>query len=72
MAETMLSHYTRAGVIGSFKEILGEGWTEEFSLAVFVVNVALVLDYSPIIGWILYYVAHSFLLTFSPECHYRR
>lgn len=64
MAETMLGRYTNRGVIGSFKEILGEGWTEGFGLVVLVVNVALMSYYAPIIGWILYYVGHSFLLTF--------
>lgn len=65
MAETMLGRYTNKGVIGSFKAILGEGWAEGFGLVVLVVNVALMSYYSPIIGWILYYTGHSFLLTFS-------
>ena len=64
MAETMLGRYTNRGVIGTFKRVLGPGWTEGFGLVVLVVNVALMSYYAPIIGWILYYVGHSFALTF--------
>lgn len=64
MGETMLGRYTGQGVIGAFREMLGEGWTEGFGLVVLVVNVALMSYYAPIVGWILYYTGHAALLTF--------
>lgn len=64
MGETMLGRYTNSGSVGVFRKVLGEGWTEGFGLVVLLVNVALMSYYSPIIGWIGYYTAHSFLLTF--------
>lgn len=64
MAETMLGRYTGRGVIGSFRNVLGEGRTEGFGLVVLVVNIALMSYYAPVIGWTLYYTIHSFLLTF--------
>lgn len=64
MAETMLGRYTQKGVIGSFTEIVGEDIYRGFSLVVVLVNVAVMSYYSPVIGWTVYYAAHSLLLTF--------
>lgn len=64
MAETALGSYTNQGVIGAFKQTYGRGWSEGFGLVVVAVTIALMSYYIPIIGQILYYVVHSFLLTF--------
>lgn len=64
MAETALGSYTKQGVIGAFKKTYGEGWSEGFGLVVVVVTMALTSYYLPVVGQVLYYVAHSFLLTF--------
>ncbi|HET7323433.1 MAG TPA: sodium-dependent transporter [Halococcus sp.] len=64
MAETMLGRYTGKGVIGTFRDVLGSGRSEGFGLVVLIVNIALMSYYAPIIGWTLYYMINSFLLTF--------
>jgi NSS family neurotransmitter:Na+ symporter len=64
MAETALGSYTKQGVIGAFRKTFGRGWSEGFGLVVVAVTIALMSYYVPVIGQILYYVAHSFLLTF--------
>ncbi|GCF16029.1 transporter [Haloarcula mannanilytica] len=64
MAETMLGRYTGKGVIGSFKQILGDKRYAGFALVVVLVNVAVMSYYSTIIGWSMYYGGHSLLLTF--------
>ncbi|MBP1986741.1 sodium-dependent transporter [Halolamina salifodinae] len=65
MAETMLGRYTNKGVIGAFNEILEGKSFRGLGLVVLLVNVALMSYYAPIIGWSLYYAAHSFLMTFT-------
>ncbi|EMA55961.1 MULTISPECIES: sodium-dependent transporter [Halococcus] len=65
MAETALGSYTKQGVIGAFKKTYGRGWSEGFGLVVVVVTMALTSYYLPVVGQVTYYVAHSFLLTFS-------
>ena len=67
MAETVFGSYTNRGVIGAFKSAFGEGRAEGLGLVVVLVNIALMSYYAPIIGWTLYYAAHSLLLTFSQE-----
>lgn len=64
MAETALGSYTKQGIIGAFKKTFGRGWSEGFGLVVVVVTIALVSYYVPVIGQIIYYTAHSFLMTF--------
>lgn len=64
MAETLIGRYTQRGVIGAFKNFLGEGRSEGFGLVVVIVNIALMSYYSPIIAWIIYYLGHSILGTF--------
>jgi NSS family neurotransmitter:Na+ symporter len=64
MAETALGSYTKQGAIGAFKKTFGRGWSEGFGLVVVVVTIAVMSYYVPVIGQILYYVTHSFLLTF--------
>lgn len=65
MAETVFGSYTDRGVIGAFKSAFGAGRAEGLGLVVVLVNIALMSYYAPIIGWTLYYAAHSLLLTFS-------
>ncbi|PSP97419.1 neurotransmitter:Na+ symporter, NSS family protein [Halobacteriales archaeon QS_5_70_17] len=65
MAETMIGRYTRAGVIGTFKQFFGSKSAQGLGLVVLLVNVALMSYYAPVIGWTLYYAVHSLLLTFS-------
>lgn len=65
MAETMLGRYTQNGVIGSFRQILGDNRYVGFALVVVLVNIALMSYYAPVIGWTMYYAVHSLLLTFS-------
>lgn len=65
MAETALGSYTKQGVIGAFKKVFGPGWSEGFGLVVVIVTIALMSYYLPVVGQILYYTAHSLLLTFS-------
>ena len=67
MAETVFGSYTNRGVIGAFKSAFGEGRAEGLGLVVVLVNIALMSYYAPIIGWTMYYAAHSLLLTFSQE-----
>ncbi|GAA0665606.1 sodium-dependent transporter [Natronoarchaeum mannanilyticum] len=64
MAETMLGRYTQRGVIGSFRQILGDKRYAGLALVVVVVNVALMSYYAPIIGQSMYYAGHSLLPTF--------
>lgn len=64
MAESALGSYTKQGVIGAFKQTFGRGWSEGFGLVVVVTTIALTSYYLPVVGQVIYYVAHSFLLTF--------
>jgi NSS family neurotransmitter:Na+ symporter len=64
MAESALGSYTKRGVIGAFKKTFGRGWSEGFGLVVVVTTVALTSYYLPVVGQVIYYVVHSFLLTF--------
>lgn len=64
MGETMLGRFSGRGVIGAFKEFLGEGRWEGFGLVIVIVNIALMSYYAPIIGWIIYYAVHAVLGTF--------
>lgn len=64
MAETLLGRYTQRGVIGAFKNFLGEGWSEGLGLVVVIVNIGLMSYYAPVIAWTIYYLAHAVLGTF--------
>jgi len=64
MAETMLGRYTQKGVIGSFRQILGNKQYAGLALVVVLVNVALMSYYAPVIGWSMYYAGQSLLPTF--------
>ncbi|USZ78221.1 sodium-dependent transporter (plasmid) [Halorussus vallis] len=64
MAETMLGRYTQKGVVGSFREIVGDDLYSGLSLVVVLVNVGVMSYYAPVIGWTMYYAANSLLLTF--------
>ena len=65
MAESALGSYTKRGVIGAFKKTYGRGWSEGFGLVVVLTTIALSSYYMPIVGQVIYYTVHSFLLTFS-------
>ncbi|WP_083861162.1 sodium-dependent transporter [Halobiforma nitratireducens] len=65
MAEVALGRYTKKGVIGAFRDVLGRGGLVGFGVVVLLVNVALMSYYSPLIGWTLYYAVHSLLFTFT-------
>ena len=65
MAEAALGSYTKQGVIGAFKKTYGRGWSEGFGLVVVLTTIALTSYYLPVVGQVIYYVIHSFLLTFS-------
>ncbi|NKE37843.1 sodium-dependent transporter [Natronococcus sp. JC468] len=65
MAEVALGRYTKKGVIGAFRDVLGRGGLVGLGVIVLLVNVALMSYYSPLIGWTLYYAVHSLLFTFT-------
>jgi len=65
MAETMIGRYTQKGVIGTFRQIFDSSSLKGLGLVVLVVNIALMTYYVPVIGWIMYYTAHSLLFTFT-------
>ncbi len=65
MAEVALGRYTNKGVIGAFRDVLGPGGMVGLGVVVLLVNIALMSYYSPLIGWTLYYAAHSLLFTFT-------
>ncbi|WP_425545315.1 sodium-dependent transporter [Halarchaeum salinum] len=65
MAETMIGRYTHHGVIGSFKQLLDSKYGKGLGIVVVVINIALMSYYAPIIGWALYYAAHSLMMTFT-------
>jgi NSS family neurotransmitter:Na+ symporter len=65
MAEVALGRYAGQGVIGSIREAVGTGGLVGLGLVVVFVNFALMTYYSPVVGWTLYYMLHSFLFTFT-------
>ncbi|WP_101296364.1 sodium-dependent transporter [Halegenticoccus soli] len=65
IAEVALGRYTEKGVIGAFRDVVGPGGLVGLGVVVLLVNVALMSYYSPLVGWTLYYAAHSFLFTFT-------
>ena len=68
IAEVALGRYTGRGVIGSFRKIVGSGGLVGLGVVVLLVNVVLMSYYAPVVGWTLYYAAHSLFLSFSaPE-----
>ena len=65
MAEVALGRYTGKGVIGSIRAATGSGGLVGLGLVVVLVNFALMTYYSPVVGWTLYYMLHSFMFTFT-------
>ncbi|WP_121741861.1 sodium-dependent transporter [Natronorubrum halophilum] len=65
MAEVALGRYTKKGVIGAFRDVVGRGGMVGLGVVVLLVNVALMSYYSPLIGWTLYYAIHSLAFTFT-------
>ncbi|WP_138005215.1 sodium-dependent transporter [Halalkalirubrum salinum] len=65
IAETAFGRYTKKGVIGSFREVLGPGGAVGLGVVVVMVNIALMSYYSPLIGWTMYYAGHSLLFSFT-------
>ncbi|ELZ21015.1 sodium:neurotransmitter symporter [Haloterrigena salina JCM 13891] len=65
MAEVALGRYTKKGVIGAFRDVVGRGGMVGLGVVVLMVNVALMSYYSPVIAWTLYYAIHSLLFTFT-------
>lgn len=65
MAETAMGRHTGRGVIGAFRSIYGNSRLVGLGLIVVVVDILLTSYYSPIVGWSLYYAAHSVMGTFS-------
>ncbi len=65
IAEVALGRYAGKGVIGSIREATGSGTAVGLGLIVIIINIALMSYYSPVIGWTLYYMLHSFMFTFT-------
>lgn len=65
IAEVALGRYAGQGVIGAFRKIVGSRGLVGLGVVVLLVNVALMSYYSPVVGWTLYYAAHSLLFTFT-------
>lgn len=65
MAETALGRYSEKGVIGSLRDCTGPGGMAGLGVIVILVNIALMTYYSPVVGWILYYMLQSFTLEFT-------
>jgi len=65
IAEVALGRYTGRGVIGAFRQIVGRRSLVGLGVVVLLVNVMLMSYYAPVVGWTLYYAAHSLLFTFT-------
>ncbi|AUX09755.1 Na+-dependent transporter, SNF family [Halalkaliarchaeum desulfuricum] len=65
MAETALGRYSEKGVIGALRDCTGPGGMAGLGVIVILVNIALMTYYSPVVGWILYYMLQSFTLEFT-------
>jgi neurotransmitter:Na+ symporter, NSS family len=65
MAEVALGKYAGKGVIGSIRDATGPGAAAGLGVIVLIVNIALMTYYSPVVGWTLYYMVHSYLFTFT-------
>jgi len=65
IAEVALGRYAGKGVIGAFRKIGSTRGILGLGVVVLLVNVVLMSYYAPVVGWTLYYAAHSLLLTFT-------
>ncbi len=65
MAEVALGKYTGKGIIGAIRDATGPGTAAGLGVIVLIVNIALMTYYSPVVGWTLYYMIHSYLFTFT-------
>ena len=65
MAEVALGRFAGTGVIGSIRAATGRGGLVGLGVVVVLVNFALMTYYSPVVGWTLYYMLHSFMFTFT-------
>ena len=65
MLEVALGRYTGKGVIGAIRGATGPGAAVGIGLIVIVINIGLMSYYSPVVGWTLYYMLHSFMFTFT-------
>ena len=65
MAEVALGKFTGKGVIGSIRDATGSNAAVGLGVIVLIVNIALMTYYSPVVGWTLYYMVHSWMFTFT-------
>jgi NSS family neurotransmitter:Na+ symporter len=65
IAEVALGRFAGKGVIGAFRRIGSSRAVLGLGVVVLLVNVVLMSYYAPVVGWTLYYAAHSLLLTFT-------